>query len=125
MNSDYAIEEIDIIFSTPNSFKRYEKEGIIELLARKADDDDVKVRILLDQNDDIQQSIGRLSKKHPQITIRVLNESIKTKLTTIMADKELSLVIELKDDTQYDDKEAIGLATHSLNSILLVTYSSS
>jgi two-component system sensor histidine kinase VicK len=30
-----AVEEIDIVFSTPNSFKRYEREGIIELLAKK------------------------------------------------------------------------------------------
>jgi hypothetical protein len=30
-----AVEEIDIVFSTPNSFKRYEREGIIELLTKK------------------------------------------------------------------------------------------
>ena len=95
----YAIEEIDIVLSTPNSFKRYKGEGIIELLTRKANEG-VKVRLLLNQNDDIQQSIERLVKAHPRITIRGLDQSIKTKLTTIMADRELSLVIELKDDTK-------------------------
>jgi hypothetical protein len=37
---------------------------------------------------------------HPQIAIRELDKSIKTKLTTITTDRELSLVIELKDDLQ-------------------------
>jgi hypothetical protein len=38
-----AAEEIDIIFSTPNSFKRYERDGFIKLLAKKLDDG-IKVR---------------------------------------------------------------------------------
>ncbi len=33
-----AAEEIDIIFSTPNSFKRYEREGLIDLLAKRLDE---------------------------------------------------------------------------------------
>ena len=44
-----AIEEIDIVISTPETFKRYEREGIIQLLIRKADEG-IKVRILLSQN---------------------------------------------------------------------------
>jgi sugar-specific transcriptional regulator TrmB len=44
-----AIEEIDIVISTPDTFKRYEREGIIQLLIRKADEG-IKVRILLSQN---------------------------------------------------------------------------
>ncbi len=78
-------------------------------------DEGIKARILLNQNDDIQQSVERLVKMHPrqQIANRELDKSIKTKLTTIMADKELSLVIELKDDFQQNSNEAIGLATYS------------
>lgn len=41
-----ATEEIDIMISTANTFRRYEREGIIEQLARKADEG-VKVRMLL------------------------------------------------------------------------------
>jgi hypothetical protein len=78
-----ATEEIDVVFSTPNSFKRYEKEGIIELLAKKVEEG-IKVRILVNQNEDIRQSIGSLVKTHPQISIRGLDKSIKTKLTTIV-----------------------------------------
>jgi hypothetical protein len=116
-----VVEEMDVVFSTPNSFRRYEREGIIELLAKKVDEG-IKVRILLNQNDDIRQSIGRLVKMHPQIAIRELDKSIKTKLTTIMADRELSLVIELKDDAKQNSNEAIGLATYSNSESTVLSY---
>ncbi|MGI8832433.1 MAG: hypothetical protein ACR2IS_07335, partial [Nitrososphaeraceae archaeon] len=32
-----AIEEIDIVISTSNTFKRYDREGIMERITRKAD----------------------------------------------------------------------------------------
>jgi phosphatidylserine/phosphatidylglycerophosphate/cardiolipin synthase-like enzyme len=67
------------VLSTPNSFKRYEGEGIIELLTRKSDEG-VKVRLLLNQNDDIQQSIERLVEAHPRITIRGLTKLLKPNL---------------------------------------------
>jgi hypothetical protein len=55
-----AVEEIDIVFFTPNSFKRDEREGIIDQLAKKLDEG-IKVRILLIPTEDIQQSLGTLT----------------------------------------------------------------
>ena len=117
-----AIEEIDVVISTSNTFKRCEREGIIGLLTRKGDEG-VKVRILLNQHTDIQQSIGKL-KTHPQITIKNLDKSVQTKVTTIVTDNDLSLVIELKDDTQLNNKEAIGLATYSNSESTDLSYGS-
>lgn len=87
-----ATEEVDIVFSTANTFKRYEKEGIIELLTGRVDEDGLKVRILVNQNYEIQQTIDKLMKKHSKITIRNLDKSVQTKVNTIMADNEVSLV---------------------------------
>ena len=39
---------------------------------------------------------------HPQITINNFNKSVQTTVTTIVADNELSLVIELKDNTKHE-----------------------
>ena len=44
-----ATEEIEIVISTANTFKRYDREGIIELLTRKAKEG-VKVRMLLNHS---------------------------------------------------------------------------
>jgi two-component system, OmpR family, sensor histidine kinase VicK len=116
-----AAEEIDIIFSTPNTFKRYESEGIIELLIRKADDG-IRARILLEWSIDIQPTIERLVKMHPQITIKNLDKSVQTKVITVLADNELSLVIELKDDAKQNSNEAIGLATYSNSESTVLSY---
>jgi two-component system, OmpR family, sensor histidine kinase VicK len=87
----------------------------------------IKVRILLNQNGDIRQSIERLVKMRPQrqqLTIRELDKSIRTKLTTIMADRELSLIVELKDDAKENSNEAIGLATYSNSESTVLSYAS-
>jgi two-component system, OmpR family, sensor histidine kinase VicK len=117
-----ATEEIDIVISTANTFRRYDREGIIELLTRKANEG-VKVRMLLNHSPDLLQSIEKL-KMHPQITINNLNKSVQTTVTTIIADNELSLVIELKDNTKYNSNEATGLATYSNSESTVLSYAS-
>ena len=114
-------EEVDIIFPTPNTFKGYEREGMIALLTRKADDE-IKVRILLKQNNDIQPTLEKLVNMHPHITIKNLDKSVQTKVTTILADNELSLIIELKDDAKQINNEAIGLATYSNSESTVLSY---
>jgi len=105
------------------SFRRYEREGLIDLLVKRLDEG-IKARILLSQTEDIRQSLGRFVKIHPQrqIEIKELDKSIKTKLTTTMADRELSLVIELKDDAKQNSNEAIGLATYSNSESTVLSY---
>ena len=83
----------------------------------------IKVRILLNRDDVIQRSIEKL-RVHPQITIKNLDKSVQTKVTTIVADNELSLVIELKDDTQLNSKEAMGLATYSNSESTVLSFAS-
>ena len=83
----------------------------------------IKVRILLNPDDVIQRSIEKL-RVHPQITIKNLDKSVQTKVTTIVADNELSLVIELKDDTQLNSKEAMGLATYSNSESTVLSFAS-
>lgn len=99
-----ATEEVDIVFSTANTFKSYEKEGIIELLTGRVDEDGLKVRILVNQNYEIQQTIDKLMKKHSKITIRNLDKSVQTKVNTIMADNEVSLVSSYRIKRWYSTK---------------------
>jgi hypothetical protein len=48
--------------------------------------------------------------ENPQIEFRYLLKSIKTRITTIVTDRELSLVIE---ETEDEDSIDLGLATYS------------
>ena len=110
-----AAEELDVIFSTANSFYRYKKEGVIELITHKAKNG-VKVRVLT-KNDDQRSTIGNDIKslaKHPYVKVQYLNQSVKTKVITFLADQGLSLIVELKDDTKdISNEEAVGLGTYS------------
>jgi hypothetical protein len=46
--------------------------------------------------------------------VRILSSSsIKSKLATMIVDKERSLLVEMKGDMNYDFMEATGLATYS------------
>jgi two-component system, OmpR family, sensor histidine kinase VicK len=110
-----ATEELDVVFSTTNSYNRYKKQGVIELLTQKADNDGVNVRVLIknDEHSNIENDIIALA-KHPYVKVQYLNKSVKTKVTTFLADQGLSLVVELKDDTKdISNEEAVGLATYS------------
>jgi hypothetical protein len=99
---DSATEQLDVIFSTSNSFIGYKREGIIDLLTQKADNG-INVRILIKDNS-IENDVVYLI-KHLNVKVQYLNKSIKTKVTTLLADNNLSLVIEQKDEA--------GLATYS------------
>jgi two-component system, OmpR family, sensor histidine kinase VicK len=102
-----ATEEILIIISQINTLNQYEKYGILDLLKRKAERE-IVVRILIGTDYLLKEKARESLKEYPQIELRYLLKSIKTKLTTIITDGELSLMIEEKED---DD--AIGLATYS------------
>jgi two-component system sensor histidine kinase VicK len=102
-----ATEEILIVFSQINTLNQYEKNGILDLLKRKGEHE-IVVRMLIGTNYRLKEKTRELLKGYPHIELRYLLKSIQTKLTTIVADGELSLMIEEKDS-----EDAIGLATYS------------
>jgi two-component system, OmpR family, sensor histidine kinase VicK len=53
-----------------------------------------------------------------------LNPSIKTQVITIIADKELSLVMELKNDSKETSNEALGLFMYSNSESTVLSYAS-
>jgi hypothetical protein len=100
-------DEILIIFSQVNTLNQYEKYGILDLLKRKAEQE-IVVRILIGTDNLLKEKAQESLKGYPRIELRYLLKSIQTKLTTIVADGELSLLIEEKEN-----EDAIGLATYS------------
>jgi two-component system sensor histidine kinase VicK len=113
-----ATEEILIIFSHTSTLRQYEKYGILDLLRRKADDE-VVIRILIGTDYPIEEKAVKSLNEYQHIKLRYLLKSIQTKLTTIVADRELSLVIEEKEN-----EDAIGLATYSNSESTVLSYAS-
>jgi two-component system sensor histidine kinase VicK len=124
-----AIEELLLTFPTVNTFRRFENEGIFNLIKNQVTGSDKKVRILIDRGksedcDMIEQKFTQLTTKHPNFAIQYLSQANKIKVITVIADKELSLTIELKDDTKETITEAIGLATYSNSEATVLSYAS-
>ena len=121
-----AIEEIMLTFPTVNTFNRFQKEELFDILKSAATNNGIKIRILLyrDTKTKEEKSIQQLTKDCPNITIQHLNPSTKTQVITIIADKELSLVMELKNDSKETTSEALGLSTYSNSESTVLSYAS-
>jgi hypothetical protein len=122
-----AEEEILLLFSTANAFRRQEKAGALDILKEVAKLRGVKVRILVpignnDKNGTVSERIHQM--KEVGIDIRTVKQSFQNKLTTLIVDQSLCLTVELKDcdsrEETYD--EAIGLATYSNSEATVFSY---
>ena len=122
-----AEEEILILFSTANAFRRQAKAGALELLKEAAKLRGVKVRILvpIGDNDDNNEAISeRIQQMRDlEIDVRTIKQTFQNKLTTLIVDQSLCLTVELKDDTiETSEEDAIGLATYSNSDSTVFAY---
>ena len=72
--------------------------------------DGIIIRILIGTDGQIDVIDSEWLTRLPQIELRYLNKSIQTRLTTIVTDRELSLVIEEKGT---EGSSGLGFATYS------------
>src|SRR5918998_1545920 len=120
-----AKEEILIIFSTSNAFRRQEKAGAVDLVIRTAKSKNVKVRILSPFDEYVTNLINKIKKEEKiRIEIRSIKEPLQTKVSVLIVDRRLLLSAELKDDSKETSLEAIGLATYSNSKATVLSYAS-
>jgi two-component system sensor histidine kinase VicK len=120
-----AYEEILVLFPTSNIFKRFESEGIIELIKNRAVRNNVLVRFLLQDEKKMQ---SKQLKKNIQQNVEAHFVDSKLlhgiKMTLIIVDREKILAIEIKDDLQPALIDSIGLATYSNSESTVISHSS-
>jgi signal transduction histidine kinase len=118
-----ATNEIRIIFSTANAFRRQEHVGVIQSLEEASAQTGIKVRILTPKDKSIEEKVQELrSQQQQQIDIRYIVPNLQTKASILVADDSYSLSVELKDDTKNTSYEAIGLATYSNSKPTVLSY---
>jgi len=115
-----AKQEILILFSTINSFRRQDWAGLIQLLIDTASHNNVRIRILTHLNNETKTIVDRL-KTNENVDVKYLHGSLQTWLTTLVIDRKLSLEVEVKDDNK--DK-SVGLATYSNRESTVWTHAS-
>jgi two-component system, OmpR family, sensor histidine kinase VicK len=120
-----ANEEILIIFSTSNAFRRQVKAGTIDLIIRTAKSKNVKVRILSPVDDYVRNLIDKIKRESKiRIDIRNIEEPFHTKVSVLIVDKASLLSAELKSDSKETTLEAIGLTTYSNSRATVLSYAS-
>lgn len=118
-----AKEEVLVLSSTSNSFLRQERIGLLKLLRDIASEGAVKVRILVHLNNEIRGLVDSLISPN-NFSVRGLQQSLQSRLTTLIVDGKFSLEVEVKDDTKDNSYDAVGLATYSNSESTVWTHAS-
>ena len=118
-----AKEEVLIIFSTANAFRRQEKAGGIDLLRRTAKSRGLKIRVLSPIDDYIRKITDEMKIKDKiRIEIRNIEEPLQTKVSVLIVDRTSLLSAELKRDSKETVPEAIGLGIYSNSKPTVLSY---
>jgi nitrogen-specific signal transduction histidine kinase len=116
-----ATDEILIIFPSANAFHHQEHVGTIQLLEEMTGRG-IKVRILTPTDKLIEDALQNLRKRQQEINIRYVEPHLQTKVTLLVVDRKFSLIIELKEDTNHNIYQTIGLATYSNSKSTVLSY---
>jgi signal transduction histidine kinase len=118
-----AKEELLVAFPTANAFRRNVRTGMSMLLLKKrSGKNNVKLRILTPIDNQILQIIEELKGTLPQIDVRAIDESIESRITIVLADREECLIVEIKDDSKDNLYEAAGLSIYSTSNSIVSSY---
>ena len=143
-----ASNEILVIFSTANAFRRQVESGTVRFL-NEASIRGLDVRILTPFGDKIEKIVEELGAngseksivdnnshkldtsnqdyhKHQNnlntLKIRLIQSQVQTKVSILIVDRKYSLVVELSDDSKETSIEAMGLSSYSNSKSTVSTY---
>ncbi len=117
-----AQEEVLIMFSTANAFRRQIEAGGLQLLSEAALQHLVKIRILIPKDEKSVHTIEQAKSECPWLDIRILEENLRTKITIVIADKKECIIVELRDDSRDNSCGAAGLSTYSNSKSIVSSY---
>jgi two-component system sensor histidine kinase VicK len=123
-----ANQEVLIMVSTANAFRRQLKMGVMNLFKEVCKEGAVKIRMLIPAASDEQMihTLNELSLTNPQqiVDFRIADESLRFRITIILIDKKDCIIIETKDDYADNSYDAMGLTTYSNSKSIVLSYGS-
>lgn len=124
-----ATQEILLLIPTENSFHRLEYSGILNSIWNASLERNVTAKILIsidhntnnqkiENNDSIGEKIQKIIRKdHLPIEVQYLPKPLENNLITVIVDQDISLAIEVSDDSQKVFEKAIRSAVYSNSEI--------
>jgi two-component system, OmpR family, sensor histidine kinase VicK len=120
-----AKEEVLIMYSTLNSFRRNLQMGGLQLSKETFEEHpDLKFKILIPTDEEITATIGKAKMEFPSVDFRIYEGSLNTRITIVLVDKRECMILETKDDAKEDSYTAVGLSVYSNSKSIVVSYAS-
>ena len=125
-----AVEEIDIVLPTNNSFYKNGKEFLFNLLkTRLSNNHELKLKILSDNEFSVKSgSLHSIVHTHQPVEFRSVNEKIQAQTIIIIIDGEYVLAVDSKDISVYydnfDEVDDVNMAIYSNSEYTVMSYDS-
>jgi len=122
-------EELSILFPTIKTFKRFESDGLFELVKHQVDKFNIYVRLLVKRDNHNYNynkpdtEIESLKKYQQNIELQFVNK-LETSMLTVIGDRDKLLTIEIQDDSEMKMVDSLGLATYSNSEPTIISHSS-
>ena len=111
---DSAERDILLLVSTTNTFQKIEKLGIVSMLVRAAAagaQPNLDVRVIVPENAQIKKATEKHGNGDGHINFRILAKSNRPSIIILIVDESISLVIDIKDDSQEIFEDSLGMGT--------------
>ena len=119
-----AKEEVFIMFSTANAFRRQEQMGILQLLNEKVKQyPNIEIKILIPAGERITETIKKAELDSKRFDFRIYEQGLED-MGFFLIDKKECLVIETKDDTKEDSYIAGGSSIYSNSKSIVHSHAS-
>ncbi len=125
-----AVEEIDIVLPTQNSFYKNGREFLFNLLETSIlNHHEIKLKILSDNEFSVMSgSLHSIVHTHQPVEFRSVNEKIQAQTIIIIIDGEYVLAVDSKDISVYydnfDEVDDVNMAIYSNSEYTVMSYDS-
>jgi two-component system sensor histidine kinase VicK len=121
-----AKEEIQIIYSTVNSYHIQERDGVLGFLSELAKEG-IKIRMLTPIDSTNIESVNNLKKQQEQgqgqtIDICSIESTLGIKIKALVVDKKYCLIMEVRHDLEEIFTASIGLSSYSNSKPTVMSY---
>jgi two-component system, OmpR family, sensor histidine kinase VicK len=114
--------EVLLMFSTPRAFLRQVNAGAFETVKTIIGKTGTSVKILIPYDEKLTPLLEKVKKEVPGVDFRVMNESLRTKISILIADRSKTLVLETREDDREELQGALGMATYTESRSLAASY---
>ncbi|MDE1853685.1 MAG: HAMP domain-containing histidine kinase [Thaumarchaeota archaeon] len=104
-----SAKEVLMLFSTPQAFIRQVNSDGVEQMKEALGNSQTKVKLLIPEDELLEPIIEGVKASLPSVDIRVMNKSLKTKISILIIDRSKTMVFETKDDSREDLYESLGI----------------